>query len=135
MYGVKEDYMTRKSSLMSKLLVFMLAFAVVFTYSVLPMNQAFAASKKPGKVKLSSVKATSSSTIKVTWKKASNAKKYPVLDGSKLTCETIKAVTFCEDCKQEYETVAHGKTCPHCGSGNTYLVTGNEVILKEVIAD
>lgn len=70
--------MTRKSSLMSKLLVFMLAFAVVFTYSVLPMNQAFAASKKPGKVKLSSVKATSSSTIKVTWKKASNAKKYQV---------------------------------------------------------
>jgi len=44
-------------------------------------------------------------------------------------------VTFCEDCKQEYETVAHGKTCPHCGSENTYLVTGNEVILKEVIAD
>ena len=64
-----------------------------------------------------------------------NAKKYPRLDGSKLVCETIKAVTFCEDCKQEYETVAHGKTCPHCGSGNTYLVTGNEVILKEVIAD
>ena len=64
-----------------------------------------------------------------------NSKKYPRLDGCKLTCETIKAVTFCEDCKQEYDTVAHGKTCPFCGSGNTYLVTGNEVILKEVIAD
>ena len=64
-----------------------------------------------------------------------NAKKHPMLDGSKLTCETIKAVTFCEDCQKEYETVVHGKTCPHCGSENTYLVTGNEVILKEVIAD
>ncbi|MCR5415901.1 MAG: hydrogenase maturation nickel metallochaperone HypA [Pseudobutyrivibrio sp.] len=64
-----------------------------------------------------------------------NSKKYPLLEGSKLTCETIKAVTFCEDCKQEYGTVEHGKTCPHCGSTNTYLVTGNEVILKEVIVD
>ena len=64
-----------------------------------------------------------------------NAKKYPLLDGSELECETIKAVTFCEDCKKEYETVTYGKTCPHCGSGNTYLVTGNEVILKEVVAD
>ena len=66
-----------------------------------------------------------------TW----NSKKFPVLEGSKLICETIKAVTFCEDCKEEYDTVAHGKTCPHCGGGNTYLVTGNEVILKEVIVD
>ena len=64
-----------------------------------------------------------------------NSKKYPRLEGSKLTCETIKAVTFCEDCQKEYETVAHGKTCPYCGSENTYLVTGNEVILKEVIAE
>jgi len=64
-----------------------------------------------------------------------NAKKYPRIEGSKLTCETIKAVTFCEDCHQEYETVKHGKKCPHCGSENTYLVTGNEVILKEVILE
>ena len=84
MYGVKEDYMTRKSSLMSKLLVFMLAFAVVFTYSVLPMNQAFAASaKKPGKVTISKVTAVSSSSIKVTWKKASNAKKYQIYVSTK----------------------------------------------------
>ncbi len=48
--------------------------------------------------------------------------------------ETIKAVTFCEDCKQEYETVKYGKTCPNCGSGHTYLVTGNEIMIKEVEA-
>ena len=64
-----------------------------------------------------------------------NAKKSTVLDGSKLTCETIHAITFCEDCKQEYGTVEHGKICPHCGSENTYLVTGNEAILKEIVAD
>lgn len=64
-----------------------------------------------------------------------NAAKSEVLKGCKLTCETIHAVTFCEDCKQEYATVEHGKTCPHCGSENTYLVTGNETILKEIISD
>ena len=64
-----------------------------------------------------------------------NAKKSPVLDGCKLTCETIHALTFCEGCKTEYDTVAHGKICPNCGSKETYLVTGDQVIIKEVISD
>ena len=64
-----------------------------------------------------------------------NCNKSEVLKGCKLTCEQIKAVTFCEGWNQEYETVAHGKICPHCGSEETYLVTGNEVLLKEVVAD
>ena len=71
--------MTRRTSLMSKVLVFMLAFAVVFTYSVMPMNQAYAASaKKPAQVKNLKAKAMSSSSIKLTWNKAKNAKKYQV---------------------------------------------------------
>ena len=64
-----------------------------------------------------------------------NCKKSEVLKDCELAIETIHAVTFCEDCKQEYGTVEHGKICPHCGSENTYLVTGNEVMLKEVVAD
>ncbi len=36
--------MNKKSSLMSKVMVLLLAFAVLFTYSVRPMNQAYAAS-------------------------------------------------------------------------------------------
>ncbi|MCF0130348.1 MAG: hydrogenase maturation nickel metallochaperone HypA [Pseudobutyrivibrio sp.] len=64
-----------------------------------------------------------------------NCKKSEVLNGCKLTCEQIKAVTFCEGCNKEYPTVEFGKICPHCGSENTYLVTGNEVMLKEVVAD
>ena len=28
--------------------------------------------------------------------------------------------------------VEHGKTCPHCGSENTYLVQGNEHAIKEI---
>ena len=71
--------MTKKSSLMSKFMVLLLAFAVVFTYSVMPMNQAYAASaKKPAKVTIKTAKAASASSVKVTWKKAKNAKKYEV---------------------------------------------------------
>ena len=53
---------------------------------------------------------------------------------AKLLVETIPAITFCEDCKQEYGTVAHGKICPHCGSEHTYLLQGNEFNIKEISA-
>jgi hydrogenase nickel incorporation protein HypA/HybF len=61
-------------------------------------------------------------------------KKETVLKDAKIKIEIIQAVTFCEDCKQEYPTVQYGKTCPHCGSDNTYLVTGNEFVIKEIEA-
>ena len=61
-----------------------------------------------------------------------NAKKSPILEGCKLEVERIPAITFCEDCEQEYETVKHGKICPHCKSENTYLVQGNETLIKEI---
>ncbi|MBR0400445.1 MAG: Ig-like domain-containing protein [Mogibacterium sp.] len=45
--------MTRNSSMMRKLMVLMMAFAIMLTYSVVPMNQSFAASgKKPTKITL-----------------------------------------------------------------------------------
>ena len=31
-------------------------------------------------------------------------------------------------------TIPQGKTCPYCGSGNTFLVTGNEYNIKEIEA-
>ncbi len=46
--------------------------------------------------------------------------------------ENIKAVTLCDDCKKEYETVKYGKTCPYCQSENTYLLCGNEFNIKEI---
>lgn len=49
-----------------------------------------------------------------------------------LAIETIPAVTFCEGCGQTYPTVPQGKTCPHCGSGETWLRQGNEIQLKEI---
>ncbi|MBQ3429591.1 MAG: hydrogenase maturation nickel metallochaperone HypA [Mogibacterium sp.] len=59
-------------------------------------------------------------------------KKYPVFEGSELKCEEIPAVTWCDDCKITYSTVAYGKTCPRCGSGRTWLLRGNEMRIKQV---
>ena len=61
--------------------------------------------------------------------------KYPLLLECELKLETIPAVTFCESCKQEYETVKHGRICPYCGSEETYLVKGDECVIKEVEAE
>ena len=52
----------------------------------------------------------------------------------KLIVEQIPAITFCENCRQEYGTVEHGKICPHCGSEDTYLLQGNEFTVKEIEA-
>ncbi len=64
-----------------------------------------------------------------------NCKKIPLLDGCELKWERIHAVTHCEDCNQNYDTVPQGKICPHCGSEHTYLLTGNEVNIKEIAVE
>ena len=66
------------------------------------------------------------------WKWA--AAKSELVTGSELKIETLPAVTHCDNCGQDYPTVAHGKTCPHCRSGSTWLLTGNEVNIKEIEA-
>ncbi len=61
-------------------------------------------------------------------------KEGPLLNEAKLIIEQIPAVTYCEGCGKEYPTVANGKTCPYCKSDKTYLLRGNEVMIKEVEA-
>ena len=59
-------------------------------------------------------------------------KKQPLLEGCEMVVETVYAVTHCDGCGRDYPTVAHGKTCPHCGSGETWLLRGNEINIKEI---
>lgn len=61
-------------------------------------------------------------------------KKSELMTGAELKIETLPAVTFCEGCEKTYPTVAHGRTCPHCASEKTYLVTGDETNIKEIEA-
>ena len=61
-------------------------------------------------------------------------KKTALFQETELKIEPIHAVTYCQDCGQTYPTIPQGKICPHCGSGNTFLVTGNEYNIKEIEA-
>ncbi len=66
------------------------------------------------------------------WKWA--VEKSPLLKGSELIVEPIKAVTFCNGCEKTYSTMEYKKICPYCRSEDTYLLTGNEVNIKEIEA-
>jgi hydrogenase nickel incorporation protein HypA/HybF len=59
-------------------------------------------------------------------------KRQPVLETAELEIIPIPAVTWCDACKRTYPTVQYGRTCPHCGSGETWLLRGNECIIKEI---
>ena len=58
--------------------------------------------------------------------------KREIMTNCELKIEKIKAITHCEDCGQDYNTIVYGKTCPHCQSENTYLLQGNEFNIKEM---
>lgn len=62
------------------------------------------------------------------------AKKTPLIHHTELKCEVIPAVTWCDSCRSTYPTLQHGKICPNCGSGSTWLLRGNEMNIKEIEA-
>ncbi len=64
------------------------------------------------------------------WKWA--AAKSSFLQDAKLVWEKLAAVTICNDCSKTYSTLEHGKICPNCGGQNTELLSGNEIIIKEI---
>lgn len=59
-------------------------------------------------------------------------KKEPVMENAELRIEKMEAVSFCEDCKQEYPTIQYAKICPYCGNEHTFLLRGNEFNIKEI---
>ena len=61
-------------------------------------------------------------------------KKTTYLQEAELKIETIEAVTYCQACGKTYPTVRYAKICPYCQSDNTFLVTGNEYVIKEIEA-
>ncbi len=59
-------------------------------------------------------------------------KKTETMKNCELEIIVFEALSYCEDCKETYKTTAAGKICPHCGSKNTYLITGNEMNIKQI---
>lgn len=64
-----------------------------------------------------------------------NCKKVEMLHDCELLVEEIHAITYCDNCGKTYDTVPQGKICPHCGSDKTWLQTGNEVNIKEILVE
>jgi hydrogenase nickel incorporation protein HypA/HybF len=62
------------------------------------------------------------------------ADKTEALKGSSLEIEKLPAVTMCDTCGKTYGTVEHGRVCPFCGSEETRLVSGSEILIKEIEA-
>ncbi len=59
-------------------------------------------------------------------------KKDDLFKGSVLKIEPLKAITKCNDCGEEYDTIQYAKVCPKCHSENTVLKQGNEFMIKDV---
>ena len=61
--------------------------------------------------------------------------RHPRLSEAELVIETTPAVTYCSACRKTYPTVRYGRECPYCHSGETWLVRGNECVIKEIEAE
>ena len=61
--------------------------------------------------------------------------KQDLFKDAQLRIEVMPAVTFCTACRNNYETVKYGRICPHCGSPETYLITGSQFEIKEIEAE
>lgn len=61
-------------------------------------------------------------------------KKTDYLKDAELEMIIIEGRTYCQTCGETYKTTAYGKKCPHCGSYETYLLTGDQVIIKDIDA-
>ncbi len=59
-------------------------------------------------------------------------KKTRYLRQAELELIILEGVSYCQDCKQTYKTTEFAKKCPHCGSERTYLVTGNEINIRDI---
>jgi len=59
-------------------------------------------------------------------------KRTELLKETKLNLIILKAFSFCRSCRKTYETTAYAKECPYCHGSDTYLVTGNEINIKDI---
>lgn len=59
-------------------------------------------------------------------------RKTEYLKDAELNMIILKGISYCNDCKQTYSTTDYAKKCPYCGSDDTYLVTGNELNIKDL---
>ncbi len=55
------------------------------------------------------------------------------MEDSVLEMETIPGIVLCKDCGKEFNAMAHDFACPECGSHNMEILSGNDVMIKEIL--
>lgn len=61
------------------------------------------------------------------------AKKRSVyLKECELNLIVLEGISYCRDCKKTYRTTEYAKECPYCHGNDTYLVTGNEINIRDI---
>lgn len=64
------------------------------------------------------------------WKWA--VKKEPLMKECELKIKDIHAISYCNNCHKQFDTVKYGKKCPKCNQENTYLLKGNQVEISNI---
>ncbi len=59
-------------------------------------------------------------------------KKTKHLQDAELEIILLEGVSYCRDCKKTYQTTAYAKECPYCKGYNTYLLTGNQINIRDI---
>lgn len=59
-------------------------------------------------------------------------KKSTYMKNCKVEIIVLKASSFCKDCKETFDTTVYGKECPHCHKTNTYLLSGDEISIRDI---
>lgn len=59
-------------------------------------------------------------------------KKTRFLRDAELELIVLQALSYCKACGNSFRTTEYAKKCPHCGSYDTYLITGNEINIKDI---
>lgn len=59
-------------------------------------------------------------------------KKTQYMKECRLDIVVLKATSFCRDCHEIYDTMKFAKACPKCHSENTYLLSGNELNIRDI---
>ena len=54
------------------------------------------------------------------------------MENSILEMETIPGIVRCKDCGKEFNANANDFTCPECQSQNMEILSGNDVMIKEI---
>ncbi len=64
----------------------------------------------------------------------SMAVKDTMLEDTMLKIEVLPANARCRSCEKVFNALKHKSVCPHCNGENPEMISGNEFMIKEIVA-